>query len=467
MRFPEPLTIPIDVRRDTAVALHVQLVGQIAAAIDTGVLSAGTRMPSTRTLALSLDVSRGVVHAAYDGLADLGYVRGRSGSGTYVATSGVATTGGVRSGRGTVTGPAGAGGAVPDRRTADFRTGDRGGTGDFRAGDFRAGDRRTADVRTGDGRAGDFRAGDRGVGHDAGGVGDGAAGAWPAGGPRRPAPDGVDLTPGQPCLEAFPLAAWRTAWRHATAHVPTRPPPASGLPELRQAIAAYLLRTRGIVPAGHDIVVTAGPAHGLRLVLDALGWHGPVVAMEDPGPPELHVAAAGPSPLPVDSEGARFDAIAPGARVAVVTPDAHVPFGYVLSGQRRQAALAWAADVDGALVEVGWDPVVRSTSGRIARLVTRTTRVPVAMVASLGGVLTPALGLGFVVVPRELSAGVTHRLREAGGQPGHAAQLAVAHLLANGTAARRMRRLGRWCSRGSRTGRARPRTPRPTRRGDG
>jgi GntR family transcriptional regulator/MocR family aminotransferase len=262
------------------------------------------------------------------------------------------------------------------------------------------------------------------------------------GGSRRPGPDGVDLTPGQPCLEAFPLAAWRTAWRHATAHVATRPPPAAGLPELRRAIAAYLLRTRGIVPAAHDIVVTAGLGHGLRLVLDALGWHGPAVAMEDPGPPDLRLAAAGPSPLPVDAEGARFDAIAPGARVAVVTPDAHVPLGHVLSGQRRQAALDWAAEVDGAIVEVGWDPVVRSTSGRIARLVTRTTRVPVAMVASLGGVLTPALGLGFAVVPRDLSAGVTHRLREAGGQPGHAAQLAVAHLLANGTAARRMRRLG-------------------------
>ncbi|NUW39688.1 MocR-like pyridoxine biosynthesis transcription factor PdxR [Nonomuraea rhodomycinica] len=75
--------------------LHVELGGQGARrrrledalrdAVRTGRLSPGTRLPSTRGLAHQLGLARGTVSAAYDQLAEEGYLTVRAGSGTTVA----------------------------------------------------------------------------------------------------------------------------------------------------------------------------------------------------------------------------------------------------------------------------------------------------------------------------------------------------------------------------------------------
>ena len=50
-----------------------------------GTLPAGARLPPTRALAEELGVARQTVVLAYERLASEGYVRARTGSGTYVA----------------------------------------------------------------------------------------------------------------------------------------------------------------------------------------------------------------------------------------------------------------------------------------------------------------------------------------------------------------------------------------------
>jgi GntR family transcriptional regulator/MocR family aminotransferase len=61
------------------------LIAHLRAAIRGGSLPAGTRLPATRTLAVDLGVSRGVVVRAYEQLVAEGYLRARQGSGTEVA----------------------------------------------------------------------------------------------------------------------------------------------------------------------------------------------------------------------------------------------------------------------------------------------------------------------------------------------------------------------------------------------
>ncbi|NRQ32398.1 PLP-dependent aminotransferase family protein [Nonomuraea sp. NN258] len=84
MRSSQRLSIPIHLERHLPDPLQDQLAGQIRAAIDAGRLAAGTRMPSTRTLAAILRVSRGVAVTAYQTLYGENYITGRRGSGTYV-----------------------------------------------------------------------------------------------------------------------------------------------------------------------------------------------------------------------------------------------------------------------------------------------------------------------------------------------------------------------------------------------
>jgi GntR family transcriptional regulator/MocR family aminotransferase len=67
--------------------LQQQVRGQIARAIRSGAPD-GVRLPSTRTLARLLGVSRNTVLAAYDDLVADGLIQGRRGAGTLVAAGG-------------------------------------------------------------------------------------------------------------------------------------------------------------------------------------------------------------------------------------------------------------------------------------------------------------------------------------------------------------------------------------------
>ena len=66
--------------------LHAQIEQALREAARTGRLPAGTPLPSSRTLARDLGVSRGVVVEAYEQLAAEGYVEPRAGSRTVIAS---------------------------------------------------------------------------------------------------------------------------------------------------------------------------------------------------------------------------------------------------------------------------------------------------------------------------------------------------------------------------------------------
>ncbi len=73
---------------DRGEGLRSSLERRLRDAIAEGRLRAGTRLPSTRALALDLSVSRGTVLEAYSHLSAEGWISGRSGAGTVVASVG-------------------------------------------------------------------------------------------------------------------------------------------------------------------------------------------------------------------------------------------------------------------------------------------------------------------------------------------------------------------------------------------
>ena len=74
-----PLTL--DRRRP----LPAQIASGIRAAIQTGRVRVGDRLPASRTLAREIGVARQVVVAAYEDLAATGHLTSRTGAGSYVA----------------------------------------------------------------------------------------------------------------------------------------------------------------------------------------------------------------------------------------------------------------------------------------------------------------------------------------------------------------------------------------------
>ncbi|GAA5179638.1 PLP-dependent aminotransferase family protein [Rugosimonospora acidiphila] len=375
---------PVSLDRQLTRPLWQQLAEQVCSAVDAGVLAAGTRMPSTRTLAALLGVSRGVPMEAYELLFQSGYAASRPGSGTYVT--------------------------VPARLP-----------------------------------------GDAGARCDAVGARSGASGAPCAvlgarhGGGRAGGDGGVDLLPGQVGGASLPMAAWRAAWRWASFRPPpTGAPPPLGLPELRQAVAGFVRRTHGVSLAGREVVATTGTAAGLRAVLAVLGLSGGDVAVEEPIAPPLWRAAEGggsrPVAVPVHGEGARVERVPDRCRALVLCPDSGVPSGAVLSAERRRVA---ASRPGTWIVEVACDGLLPPAAQRLPRLLSLAAPETSVLVGGFGEALSPALGIGFVVVPRWLTGALGRHLAERSGQPPHVSQLAMARLLHDGTVDRAMHRRGR------------------------
>lgn len=80
---------PVTLDRTVASPLHRQIRRQIESAIREG-KAEGLRLPSSRTLARLLGVSRNTVLTAYDELAADGLIQGRRGASMLVATRGAA-----------------------------------------------------------------------------------------------------------------------------------------------------------------------------------------------------------------------------------------------------------------------------------------------------------------------------------------------------------------------------------------
>src|ERR1700736_2844697 len=82
-----------------------------------------------------------------------------------------------------------------------------------------------------------------------------------------------DLRAGVPDLSAFPRRAWLTTARKVLAAAPDHLlgyPDPRGLPRLRESLAGYLARARGVSAHPAYIVICAGFAHGLAGISRAL-----------------------------------------------------------------------------------------------------------------------------------------------------------------------------------------------------
>jgi GntR family transcriptional regulator/MocR family aminotransferase len=260
-----------------------------------------------------------------------------------------------------------------------------------------------------------------------------------------------DLMPGRPDLAAFPRDAWLAAWRRALRRVPDAAlgyPDPRGMVELRDALSAYLGRARAVAPDPQRTVVTCGVTQGVVLLCRVLRDLGHTTfAVEDPGF-HLHrwsISRAGLQPVgvPVDGEGLRVDALArSGARAVLVTPAHQMPTGVVLSPERRAELLAWAAEVDGVVLEDDYDAEYRFDRGPVGALQGLDPE-RVVYAGSASKALANALRLGWLVLPERLARPLAwERIAADGGGP-VLDQLALADLLARGEVDRHLRRTRR------------------------
>ncbi len=361
----------------------------IRGAILDGSLAPATRLPPQRDLAAELGLSRNTVMFAYEQLLAEGYLRARTGSGTFVADTAPesylnATAAAVHE-----AGPRSMPGLSP------------------------RGQRLLANASASPTQWGAFM-------------------------------------PGVPDLRRFPHRRFAQIsarlWRQP-------PPEwlsyghGGGLPALREAVAAHLRVARSVRCDADQVLITEGIHQAIDLVVRLLGSAGDQAWVEEPSywgiRGVLQVSDINMMPLPVDEEGlvlpepgtgqtsghapaqeAKHEPPAP--HFIFVTPSHQYPMGAVMSLKRRRALLELARQHGSWIVEDDYDSEFRFSGQPIPSLQGMEPDAPVIYIGTFSKTLYPGLRMGYMVLPRDLAGSF---------QTAHAELYRAGHLMTQATVA--------------------------------
>jgi len=392
MRAPPSTSLLIRLDPRSRQALQQQIYAGIRQAILEGVLAPGVRVPSSRSLAEDLDVSRTTTLLALEQLLAEGYLTARRGAGTFVAEE------------------------LPDDLA------------------LRSSSPHPA----------------RGAKHPPLSRRGEAIVAAPQGavrlaGPPRP------FRVGTPGVDLFPVRIWsrlvnRRLGSVTAAQLDYGDP--AGLRALREAIAEHVQAARGTQCGADQILVVAGAQQGLDLICRLLLDPDDRVWMEEPGYPgarsALLAAGARILPVPVDAEGLDVEAgvrRAGDARLAYVTPSHQYPLGAQMSLPRRLALLQWASAARAWILEDDYDSEFRYGTRPIPCLHGLDSDGRVIYVGSFSKTLFPALRLGFLIVPPDLQDRLVAARGAADQHPPALDQAVLADFIGEGHFARHLRRM--------------------------
>jgi GntR family transcriptional regulator/MocR family aminotransferase len=326
--------------RDDPTSLHRQLATKVKSCIQRGELSAGQRLPSTRDLALGLQVSRNTVIAAYDTLVTEGYLEPRERSGIFVGRVAQAfrqvSHGSVepkKPGR-----SAGSGPSTLFPQPSPFRPSQP----DVRLFPIRLWNRHRARLLRRDSGILNY---------------------------QSVFSSGLDSLREILADYLRDSRGVRCDWREIAI--------TSGSQQ-----ALFLLANLLVAP-------------GDRVYMEDPGYLGARLALLQAGARIL--------PLPVDNEGICLPQSDPGpVSLIYVTPSRQFPMGYCMSLARRLELLQFAGRMRTWIIEDDYDSEFRYVSSPLPSLQNLDERRRVIYVGTFSKVLFPSLRLGYVVLPPEL-----------------------------------------------------------------
>lgn len=274
-----------------------------------------------------------------------------------------------------------------------------------------------------------------------------AAARTVSGGDPTPGPERtpVDLRAGTPCVEVIDPAAWRRAWRAGADAPPDVVPDPVGLAAFRASVVEHLLRHRGLPVDPGAVLATGGSTCAIAEIARTLP-PGARVAMEEPGYQRARQAfgAAGLTVVParLDGRGLVVDELPSGLAAVYCTPAHQYPLGARLPADRRVALVERARAERFLVIEDDYDGELRFDVAPLPLLAALGPDV-VAHVGSASKLLTPTLGVGWLVAPPHVRAAVLDLRERTGLRPSRAGQRVFAALAAHGDLARHLRRLRR------------------------
>ena len=351
--------LTIELQNHSDKCLYEQIYEHIRREIREGKLLCGERLPSTRSLADYLQVSRSTVDVAYGQLLSEGYIESRPYKGYFVC-----------------------------RMEELFRLETGGKPGDLE----RAGGKKNGDA-LGDGvvKKNGVKQSEKKAGPEAGAV------------KYDFSPNGIDMS-------GFPFSVWKKITKNVLSDASTglyllgEP---QGDYELRLTISRYLHASRGVNCRPEQIIIGAGNDY-LLLLLEKLLGSNIRIAMENPTYKRAYriFKSCGYeiTAVAMDESGMQVKALEQeNVTVAYVMPSHQHPTGVVMPIGRRTELLHWADQKEKRfLIEDDYDSEFRYRGKPIPSLQSSDKHGKVIYIGTFSKAIAPAIRISYMVLPQVL-----------------------------------------------------------------
>ena len=359
--------------------------------IDSGDLIPGQKMPSTRTLASDLGISRSSVVAIYDQLASEGYIETSPGAHARVATG------------------------ITFSSTSSKKSADQ----------------------------------PKSQTHSISAYGQRIEGlTLPQ--PISAQTKEINFLYGALADADFPKLLWRRHYTQALmkrqTHLYYSAP--EGEVELRAEVQGYLLRARGLSCSADQILIVQGSQQAIDLCARVLVDPGSAVIMEEPcylmARRVFESIGAEVLSVPVDEHGLVTNELPKVKNSLIyVTPSHQFPLGAVLPIGRRRELLSWAKTNKAWIIEDDYDSEFRYGLRPTETLQSLDADGTVIYIGTFSKALSPQLRLGYLVLPMSLVKAFRNAKQLTDRHAPLVEQNAVAELIKSGAYERHIRRVRR------------------------
>lgn len=182
--------------------------------------------------------------------------------------------------------------------------------------------------------------------------------------------------------------------------------PRDGCLPLRQALAAYLARSRGIRVDAEQIIIGAGAEHFYGLIVQLLGRE-KRFGLESPSYERIRLVyeASGAvcELLPLGPDGIQSRALKESrAEVLHVTPYNSYPSGITASASKRAEYVCWAAERGAFIIEDDYDSEFTLSSKAEDTLFSLSPEGRVIYLNTFSRTVAPSLRAAYMVLPKSL-----------------------------------------------------------------
>lgn len=267
----------------------------------------------------------------------------------------------------------------------------------------------------------------------------------------------ADFTTNQVVYDRFPFSAWKKVMREVLSQYDRELVQRAhflGVKELREAIADYLYRSRGMKVSPECMVIGASIEYLYSRLMRILPA-GAVYGVENPGykkiPRIYQECGVSWSYIDMDPWGISIDSLRKsGADVIHVSPEHHYPLGTVMSASRRQELLAWAREKpERYIIEDDYDCEFRYHSKTISPLQSMDINHRIIYMNTFSKTLAPSIRISYMILPEKLMARYIDEANFFSNSASSCEQYALARFIKGGFFERHLSRMKKYyCSKG-------------------